>query len=414
VEPPKRNSMELSKEQPVVAASAEEPAKKWKYSGPPTINFATWNERPKIEVSIKSDKDYKFGGAPVNGAAAGSATPAVKVQTPKTEMKIVSREASVEKSGVDLVDSATSPLPPETPVRVSTPPEHLPIVRSVEYKKNVVVPPELDDEVVTLRPKPATASHIHERPSYYESFSKPQIAAKPFATLQHPKSSNHSNSAATQTFSMSPRTMHFTKNGGGPTVKGFSNVPTENNNNNRMSFPATSHYAPLRSIASDFGPSTTPQSNGAAVEAPAPTPTKVTSLNRSRSEVGMKTSFKLAAFEATAQKPAAAAQELPFSQNTLRRTGLKEKILAQPNETVTAVVPKPSQVPVTPTPTPPPPPSTSSYAKFASVPSPPPQAPPLKVPIVRGVIVKKQPMSPTVDPRDALLESIRSFSFKKK
>lgn len=34
--------------------------KKYQYSGPPAINFATWGERPKTQISIKEDMDYKF------------------------------------------------------------------------------------------------------------------------------------------------------------------------------------------------------------------------------------------------------------------------------------------------------------------------------------------------------------------
>lgn len=36
--------------------------KTWKYEGPPSINLSTWGERPKSQVFIKSDSDYKFGG----------------------------------------------------------------------------------------------------------------------------------------------------------------------------------------------------------------------------------------------------------------------------------------------------------------------------------------------------------------
>ncbi|KAH8324973.1 hypothetical protein KR074_004020 [Drosophila pseudoananassae] len=35
----------------------------YRYSGPPSINFATWSERPKSQVAIKNDSDYIFGGA---------------------------------------------------------------------------------------------------------------------------------------------------------------------------------------------------------------------------------------------------------------------------------------------------------------------------------------------------------------
>jgi hypothetical protein len=35
--------------------------KRYTYQGPPAINFATWSERPKSQVSIKMDCDYRIG-----------------------------------------------------------------------------------------------------------------------------------------------------------------------------------------------------------------------------------------------------------------------------------------------------------------------------------------------------------------
>ena len=35
--------------------------KRYTYRGPPAINFATWNERPKSQVTIKMDRDYRTG-----------------------------------------------------------------------------------------------------------------------------------------------------------------------------------------------------------------------------------------------------------------------------------------------------------------------------------------------------------------
>jgi len=35
--------------------------KRYSYAGPPKINVSTWNERPKRQVSIKTDRDYVIG-----------------------------------------------------------------------------------------------------------------------------------------------------------------------------------------------------------------------------------------------------------------------------------------------------------------------------------------------------------------
>ncbi|KAL1455362.1 hypothetical protein WDU94_009462 [Cyamophila willieti] len=48
----------------------EKDTRRYSYQGVPDINFATWNDRPKVKVNIKNDKDYKIGnkfGPQTNG-----------------------------------------------------------------------------------------------------------------------------------------------------------------------------------------------------------------------------------------------------------------------------------------------------------------------------------------------------------
>lgn len=104
------------------------------YSGPPTINLSTWNERPKRQVSIKNDKDYVFGvgkrSAEEQTTVTQSPSPipeAKKKETPKqTEpsanitMRLVSKNNNVKVESV-------------RPKSVDL--SHVPIVRSVELKK---------------------------------------------------------------------------------------------------------------------------------------------------------------------------------------------------------------------------------------------------------------------------------------
>ncbi|XP_030382404.1 mucin-5AC [Scaptodrosophila lebanonensis] len=57
-----------------VISEPSEPAKQplpqtYRYSGPPSINFATWSERPKSQVAIKNEGDYIFGGKQATNAA---------------------------------------------------------------------------------------------------------------------------------------------------------------------------------------------------------------------------------------------------------------------------------------------------------------------------------------------------------
>lgn len=88
--------------------------KTWKYQGPPSINVSTWGERPKSLIHIKSDNDYIFGGS--------------------SKMSLLQKKFS----GLNEQQNNT----PGKLFQIQN--EHcdnnsckLPIVRSVEYKKNV-------------------------------------------------------------------------------------------------------------------------------------------------------------------------------------------------------------------------------------------------------------------------------------
>lgn len=87
----------------------------WKYQGPPSINVSTWGERPKSLVHIKSDNDYIFGGS--------------------SKMSLLQKRFS----GLNEQQNHTQEKPFQTQN------EHcdnssckLPVVRSVEYKKNIL------------------------------------------------------------------------------------------------------------------------------------------------------------------------------------------------------------------------------------------------------------------------------------
>uniref|UniRef100_A0A8D8CBL2 (northern house mosquito) hypothetical protein n=1 Tax=Culex pipiens TaxID=7175 RepID=A0A8D8CBL2_CULPI len=101
---------------------------------------------------------------------------------------------------------------------------------------------------------------------------------------------------------------------------------------------------------------------------------------------------------ARAEKPPAPelSTSLPFGQNTLRRTGLKDKILAQnAAEPPKATPSEPVVVPL----------------KAIPVVVPPPPPPKMTTPVVRAAIVKR-PLPPPAqaDPRSALLDAIRGFN----
>lgn len=127
-------------------------AKAWKYEGPPAINLSTWGERPKSDVFIKSDNDYIFGG--------------------------VSKMAALQKRFSGIPDNIEAK---ETCEKESY---KLPVVRGVEYKKNISINRngnhrpkstinnsiDLVDEV-TLRPNYEISRIVPEKPFSAEKLS---------------------------------------------------------------------------------------------------------------------------------------------------------------------------------------------------------------------------------------------------
>lgn len=90
--------------------------KGWIYQGPPSINFSTWGDRPKSTVNIKSDEDYIFGEtskiATLQKRFSGVETETKKEIHPSSELIFTKGQC----------DNGSK--------------YKLPIVRSVEYKKN--------------------------------------------------------------------------------------------------------------------------------------------------------------------------------------------------------------------------------------------------------------------------------------
>ncbi|KAH8418946.1 hypothetical protein KR222_009045 [Zaprionus bogoriensis] len=79
-------------------AKAEQPLPPtYRYSGPPSINFATWSERPKSQVIIKNEGDYIFGGAKTSPATPPSkpAKLSIEVASPILRMGIPRKEYHV-------------------------------------------------------------------------------------------------------------------------------------------------------------------------------------------------------------------------------------------------------------------------------------------------------------------------------
>lgn len=133
--------------------------KAWSYQGPPSINFSTWGDRPKTTVNIKSDEDYIFGGTSKMAALQKRFS---GVETEKRKDVHPPAELSTYKKPNVQCDSSLSKLP---------------VVRSVEYKKNVPNDsPDSSPQITSFRPN-YEVSHIVSKNSLpkkepINSFSK--------------------------------------------------------------------------------------------------------------------------------------------------------------------------------------------------------------------------------------------------
>ncbi|XP_053680861.1 uncharacterized protein LOC128731749 [Anopheles nili] len=378
----------------VVTPVNESDTKKWTYQGPPTISFATWNERPKIDVSIKSDRDYRFGGSStlprgfrnVNSVKStkisigpgGNSTSTVEssvgyvrqtihevdqLQPQKEEEVAVnvpsgaSQEQQQDTTETKL--AANPPKPATVSASTTAPGERLPIVRAVEYKKNI-----------TQRQPPPP---VEPKPSYiYEAFSRNGPNMSPGTNV----SSVSINGSALSVGSTSISRLSFGPKPPSvlqPTVRGFKSLDIESN------------------------------TSGSGM--PRLRPVSMIDTGTLRKTIDMPSL-------ATASQEAP--HSLPFSQHTLRRTGLKDKILAKEdpvttsadtvvkaNVSVSGTIPAAPVVPV-------------SVPTASNVPPPPAPMPSLakpSQPVVRGAIVKKSPVNtPAIDTRTALLDAIRNFN----
>uniref|UniRef100_A0A182P8Z1 WH2 domain-containing protein n=1 Tax=Anopheles epiroticus TaxID=199890 RepID=A0A182P8Z1_9DIPT len=396
--------------------SNEPDTKKWTYQGPPTISFATWNERPKIDVSIKSDRDYRFGGSStlprgfrnvnivsstkISIGPGGSTTTTVESssgymrrtihevdQTQQQPEEAVSNVPSTETAEAVAAPSqgrqleattAVVKLPATSPKPTATPPgERLPIVRAVEYKKNVATAQRQAPPAV--EPKPSF---------YYDAFARNDSSKNSVSS-----SSSGSNSLGTNVSSVS--------------INGTAiPSPSISTNISRLSFgpkPPTVLQPTVRGFKSlDIEPTGLSTTTTTTMPRLRPVSMIDTSTLRKTSTVPL----------ASAAAENEAPNSLPFSQHTLRRTGLKDKILAKDPAPVAEPVTTSTKVSVT-TAAAPTPVRPVSLPVAAPVPPPPAPLPPVKAsqPVVRGAIVKKSPVTtPAIDPRTALLDAIRSFN----
>lgn len=312
--------------------------KTWKYQGPPAVNLSTWGERPKSQVYIKSDNDYIFGG--------GS-----KMAALQKRFSGINEDSDSNRMHNNRHSNGFKSNAPEQQCENDS--CKLPIVRGVEYKKNVllngknVMKTELNDAT------DSTDQMI--RPSYEISRI---VSDKPF-------SEKLAASYTTLTLSRFPNALHRPE----------SNAPK----------PTNGKFGVAHRIHS-FNGHNENESNGDIVNG--------NGIQKTNDEKSGKRS------EAFVKKEKTTEVEKPlFSQFTLRKTGLKEKILDDNTKSVTKSIINTEQCNGT---------TNEPKVKLNPIPTAPKPPPILKKPkTLRSVSANAIPN--TVDTHDQLLDSIRNF-----
>lgn len=269
------------KPSPVVEAKPAET--QWRYTGPPKINLGTWSERPKVEVAIAADRDYKFG-------------PVVTSAHPREQK---SHEVTNKRHTIHVSNERTAR---EEPEKFSKPK-----VLGVEYKKDVS-PPYI----------------VRERESSIEIVTKPTrtvVNIKP-----RPMSMEISNNY----------TQIVTANSTSPSAVSYNRL-----NSNAKKFTPVVHGFKLNNIREGAD-----QVDSSAVKKPAevvvekyekrviepPQVPSKPSFLRSTSSGDINRKMRFSSVEARAgEEPSSL--DTPFSQTGLRKTGLKDKILSSDKET---------------------------------------------------------------------------------
>ncbi|XP_018799803.1 PREDICTED: mucin-5AC [Bactrocera latifrons] len=259
-----KNKVNAEKEEETRVSSADntkhkEEPKVYRYSGPPSINFSTWSERPKVQVSIKNEGDYIFGGKNADSQSAAVTTAAIEINT----------RSHIRNNRVSMPAAAF-------------------------WAERENAPPP-------VAPKPIT---LTERMGIPEKEYHTPISVKPLrdVTIGNVDLNTTTTNNTTQ---QEPSTKGQWKSTSITTVLLNGNVELESNKSETVTKPAFTSTLP-RSNTSRFSMPAVNNVGSVLLRS-----TSITQLEANK--------LKLTQSEVVAA---------PFGQNTLRKTGLKEKILA--------------------------------------------------------------------------------------
>ncbi|KAL3280931.1 hypothetical protein HHI36_004158 [Cryptolaemus montrouzieri] len=87
----------------------ETQSRKFHYSGPPSVNMATWSERPKVSVNVKEDIDYRMGPRTNKVTIQDSQKEEVELRRP-TDSKSYNYPDKTENQNVTIKVNGSEPI----------------------------------------------------------------------------------------------------------------------------------------------------------------------------------------------------------------------------------------------------------------------------------------------------------------
>lgn len=232
--------------------------KTYRYQGPPSINLSTWSERPKTKVSLKEDKDYRSNDTfsaeksnkvsiKVNGSETiKSATPGnvvIKIGETESKSNAFSSRFLNHSTGVGYRKPLSNVnkignigRPHSIAMDFDIDISRVPVVRSVELKKPL-------KEVVPVNNKSVTQINSNELVNNIRN----KFVEVPGPANKVSSTNNESCDEADSLPKQVNRINSFAQSRYGPTVVGFRSVDNDNEIVRRRAWNVTNNYNTLPS-----------------------------------------------------------------------------------------------------------------------------------------------------------------------
>ncbi|KAH8235967.1 hypothetical protein KR032_011629 [Drosophila birchii] len=357
----------------------------YRYSGPPSINFATWSERPKSQVAIKNEGDYIFGGA---GKAQGMQSPppsansklTIEVASPILRMGISQRKEYHVPITVKPLKDAEANQIEKIPEEVKPQPQQQPQVQN-----QVQVQPQVKQQV-QIQATNQNQSSTLPRPAKSNRFTLPAGGGNYQIQTQVTSSSNSL-----------PRPVSSLERNSRPAAEAVPTpAPFGQNTLRRTGFKE--RMLAREQLEQEQALSIRVSVNGTA---PAPASAVTPTAGSAKANVPVSIIAPIVAPKPTSPKPTPPAKNVQQQQPVFKTARVEARKLQQepeesPKPVVLQVKLRPSSQPTT--------------ATTTTMTPPPPPPPQVQLKPVKSLAGGRNASSgPTPDPRSQLLEAIRNF-----